>query len=104
VRGLRPRNVGDMQRTYVKSFVAECYWPDVREEDLAGLDHRIDEAIVELGATHPVRYGGAMLLREEEVVLCRFEGSAESVRAVAERAAIPYERILAAAHSPGRPS
>jgi hypothetical protein len=93
-----------MQRTYVKSFVAECYWPDVREEDLAGLDHRIDEAIVELGATHPVRYGGAMLLREDEVVLCRFEGSAESVRAVAERAAIPYERILATAHSPGRPS
>jgi hypothetical protein len=93
-----------MQRTYMESFVAECYWPDVREEDLAGLDHRIDEAIVELAAAHPVRYVGAMLLREDEVVLCRFEGSAESVRAVAERAAIPYERILATAHSPRRRS
>ena len=93
-----------MQRTDDESFVAECYWPDVREEDLAGLDRRIDEAIVELAAAHPVRYTGAMLLRDDEVVLCRFEGSAESVRAVAERAEIPYERILATAHSPGHRS
>jgi hypothetical protein len=93
-----------MQRTCINGFVAECYWPDVREDDLAGLDDRIDEAIVELGAAHPVRYVGAMLLREDEVVLCRFEGSVESVRAVAERAAIPYERILATAHSAGRRS
>jgi hypothetical protein len=91
-----------MQRTCIKSFVAECYWPDVREEDLAGLDHRIDEAIVELGAAYAVRYVGAMLLREDEVVLCRFEGSAESVRAVAERAAIRYERILATTYSRGK--
>jgi hypothetical protein len=39
-------------------------------------------------------------LREDEVVLCQFEGRAESVRDVAERAEIPFERILATAHSP----
>ena len=90
-----------MRRVGINGFVAECYWPDVREEDIAVLDQRIDEAIVELGAAHPVRYVGAMLLREDEVVLCRFEGSVEGVRAVAEHAAIPYERILATVHSPG---
>ena len=31
---------------------------------------------------------------------CQFEGRAESVREVAERAEIPFERILATAHSP----
>lgn len=38
-------------------------------------------------------------LREDEVVLCRFEGFEPAVRRVAERAAIPFERVLEAGHS-----
>ena len=83
-----------------ESFVAECFWPDVDDADLAGLDRRIDRVIAELAAAQPVRYLGSILLREDEVVLCQFEGTAERVRDVAERAAIPFERILATAHSP----
>jgi hypothetical protein len=33
-------------------------------------------------------------------VLCQFDGEAEAVRAVAERAHVPFERILHAARSP----
>ena len=51
-------------------------------------------------AGQPVRYLGSLLICEDEVVLCLFEGDAEAVRRVAEQAAIPFERILATAQSP----
>ena len=80
-------------------FTAECFWPDVDDADLATLDNRIDRAIAEL-PTDAVRYLGSILLRDDEVVLCQFEGPVQGVRDVAERAEIPFERILATAHSP----
>jgi hypothetical protein len=72
------------------SFVAECFWPDVTDADLDALDRRVTEAAGALD----VRYLGSILLREDEVVLCQFDGPADSVRAVAERARVPFERIL----------
>ena len=80
------------------SFVAECFWPDVSNADLDALDQRVEQAAREL-SVH-VRYLGSILLREDEVVLCQFDGSADSVRAVAERAQVPFERILHADRSP----
>jgi hypothetical protein len=82
------------------SFVAECFWPDVADSDLADLDRRIEWVIGELAGTGAVRYLGSILLREDEVVLCLFEGPANTVRDIAERADVPFERILASAHSP----
>ncbi|MGZ4335554.1 MAG: hypothetical protein ACXVRJ_14955 [Gaiellaceae bacterium] len=84
-----------------ESFVAECFWPDIDDADLPTLDRRIERAIAELATEREVRYLGSILLREDEVVLCQFEGSPDRVRAVVERAEIPFERILATAHSPG---
>lgn len=81
-------------------FVAECYWPDVEDADLAALDRRIDQVVAASAGEQPVRYLGSILLREDEVVLCRFAGARDAVREVAERAQIPFERILEAAHSP----
>jgi hypothetical protein len=75
----------------VTSFVAECYWPDVREEDVRALDRQIAASLED-----DVRYLGSVLLREDEVVLCQFEGTADAIRRVAERARVPYERLLAA--------
>ena len=72
------------------SFVAECYWPGVHEEDVRALDQRIAAAL-----SDNVRYLGSVLIREDEVVLCHFEGTADAVRRVAERAQVPYERLLA---------
>ena len=72
------------------SFVAECYWPDVREEEVRELDQRITGSL-----TDGVRYLGSVLIREDEVVLCHFEGTAAAIRRVAERARVPYERLLA---------
>lgn len=81
-------------------FVAECFWPDVADADLEALDRRVEQATAELESGTAVRYLGSMLLREDEVVLCQFEGTADAVRAVAERAQIPFERILATTRSP----
>lgn len=82
------------------SFVAECFWPGVGHADLAALDLRIEQAVAEHVPREAIRYLGSLLLREDEVVLCRFQGSAATVQHVAVRAAVPFERILAIAHSP----
>ena len=78
------------------SFVAECYWPDVREEEVRALDRRIAASLCD-----DVRYLGSVLIREDEVVLCHFEGTADAIRRVAERARMPFERLLATTVSVG---
>ena len=77
------------------SFIAECFWAGVKESDLSALDRRaqISVAAMERDGDH-VRYLGSMLMREDEVVLCFFEGSAAEVRRAAERAEVPFDRIL----------
>jgi hypothetical protein len=82
-----------------ESFVAECFWPDVDDADLVALDQRIERVLGELEPAGTVRYTGSILLRDDEVVLCRFEGPVNRVRDVAERAEIPFDRILATSES-----
>jgi len=77
------------------TYVAECFWPGVTEVDLGALDRRATASAAEASrAGDSVRYLGSILIRVDEVVLCRFEGGADAVRLVAERAAIPYDRIV----------
>ncbi len=85
----------------ILSFVAECFWPGVRETDLHELDERAQAAAAAVSvAGEEVRYLGSILLRTDEVVLCRFGGGAVAVRRAAEEASIPFERILETAQSP----
>ena len=80
----------------VEGYTAECFWPGVTPADVELLDRRLSSAVAELDtAEGPVRYLGCLLLREDEVVLCRFAGALGSVEAVALRARVPYERLLA---------
>jgi hypothetical protein len=79
---------------HAASFVAECYWPDVHEEDVRTLDQRISASLAD-----DVRYLGSVLIREDEVVLFHFEGSADAIRRVATRAGVRYERLLATTFS-----
>jgi hypothetical protein len=85
------------------SFVAECFWPDVREQDVRELDRRIVACAEALGARAGVRYLGSILIREDEVVLCQFEGPLTAVREVVEQAAVPLDRLLATAVAPAPP-
>ena len=82
-------------------YLAECFWPGVRDADLISLDERATASAAAVSADgEAVRYLGSLLMRDDEVVLCRFEGPEPAVRRVAERASIPFERILEARHSP----
>ena len=90
-----------MSDASTESFVAECFWPDVHVSDLEALDERVAAAAADLNRQRrSVRYLGSILLSEDEVVLCQFEGTAEAVRETVERARVPFERILAAGRSP----
>jgi hypothetical protein len=83
------------------SFVAECFWIGVTDDDLRRLDERASTTIEKIVVDgEEVRYLGSILMRADEVVLCFFEGSAEVVRRVAEDAGIPFERLLETASSP----
>jgi hypothetical protein len=83
------------------SFVVECFWIGVTDDDLRRIDERAAAAVEGLGSgEHHVRYHGSVLMREDEVVLCFFEGTAEGVRHAAQDAAIPFERIMETAGSP----
>jgi len=84
-----------------RDYLTECFWPDVEDADLHALDARVSAVTDELARSgEPIRYLGSLLMRADEVVLCRFEGSETAVRNTAERAQIPFERILETAHSP----
>jgi hypothetical protein len=82
------------------TYVVECFWPGVIEADVHALDDRAEAAATELtGDGGRVEYLGSILVRDDEVLLCLFEGSLEAVRLAAEQAAIPFERILEASDS-----
>ena len=76
------------------SFMAECFWPGVEPADVRALDERALAATAGTG----VRYLGSILVPQDEVVLCEFEGAADEVQRAAERAAIPFARIVETRH------
>jgi hypothetical protein len=81
------------------SYVAECFWAGVQEEDLRELDRRIEASVVSVcGDGVPARYLGWLLVIDDEVVLVLFEGTIRTVRRVAEHAKIPFGRILQVAY------
>jgi hypothetical protein len=45
-------------------------------------------------------YRGSILVLDDEVVLCLFDGPLATVRRVVERAGVPYDRILRATRAP----
>jgi hypothetical protein len=94
-----------VERVAESEYVAECFWPGVREDDLSALDERVAGVVAGLSENgEPIRYLGSILMRGDEVVLCLFEGSEPMVRLAAAQAEVPFERILEAARSPWRPA
>ena len=83
------------------TYLAECFWPGVREDELKALDERAQKSAAGFSNQgRPVRYLGSLLMREDEVVLCLFTGSADAVRDAAEHAEVPFDRIVETDRSP----
>jgi hypothetical protein len=74
--------------------IAECLLPGITPAAVAALGERV-RAELARGAHRHVSFLGSLLMPEDEVLLCLFAGPAAEVRAVSERADLPFERILA---------
>ena len=67
----------------------------VTEQDVRASDSRLCAAIAELVSSgKQIGYAGPLVMPTDEVVMYLFEGTLELVRMAAERAAIPYDRII----------
>lgn len=74
-------------------FAAKCYWPGLSATDF---DHIATEigAAASLGS-RASSYLGSIVFPRDELVLCLVESRSRSaVRGIADRAAIPCERII----------
>jgi hypothetical protein len=81
-----------------QAYLVECFWPGVSEG-------RVARAVRQLAATgtggDAVIWADSILVPDDEIVLCVFEGrSVEAVRASARRAGLPAERIVTCVQVP----
>src|SRR5579864_1947857 len=73
--------------------VAECLVPGLTLGVAERLGRRITAELA--GQPRPgVRFLGSLLMPGDEVLLCVFSGPQAEVRAVSQRAGLPFERIL----------
>jgi len=76
-------------------FLVECYWPGMREEQIAALASRAHTAASQLrGQRGRVELAESIFVPLDETVFWLFEGHEDDVRAVAAEAGITFERIL----------
>lgn len=78
-----------------RGYMVECYWPGVNAGKLAAAVERAEQAADELRSQgHSLHFLGSILVPADEVVFCLFDGAEADVRAVSEKAGVPFERIL----------
>jgi hypothetical protein len=78
-----------------RGYLAECYWPGVREQTLADALARAEAAVGELRRQgREIDLRGTMLIAGDETVFCLFAGEEADVRAAGELAGVPFERVL----------
>lgn len=83
------------------TYLVECFWPGVDGEAVDALNARATSAASALAAAgHSVRFVGSILVPDDEVVLCEFEGAEALVRRASEAAEIPFARIVKSTRSP----
>ena len=78
------------------SFIAECFWPDVREEQVEAAAARVQRGVDDLSRRgRPITFVGTILVPDDETVFYLFErASAETVREACEQASIPVGRVV----------
>lgn len=86
--GAEPARVGAM-----KTWLVECYWPDVTQQAHAAAADRARAAVEQLRADgHAVRFLDSVLMPTDEVVFYRFEAS--SPDAVEQARRWPAGRVM----------
>jgi hypothetical protein len=73
--------------------IAECLLPGLTVGAAEALSRRVAGELA--GRPRPgVAFLGSLLMPGDEVLLCLFSGPQDDVRAVSERAGLPFERIV----------
>ena len=88
------------------NYAAECFWTGVTEQDVRVQEDRIREAVSEIASNGQLlSYTGSLLMPTDEVVMFLFEGPEDQVVLAAQRAGIPFDRIIpTSARAPINPS
>lgn len=73
--------------------VAECLLPGLTQASADSMALRVRAKLADRAGPEVV-FLGSLLLPDDEVLLCLFEGEREDVLAVCDRAEVPYERVL----------
>ncbi len=79
------------------TYIAECFWPEVHEDDVErGAERARQTAAALTRAGKPMVFAGAIFVPEDEVVFYLFDSeSADLVREACARAGIRCERVVA---------
>jgi hypothetical protein len=84
------------------TYIAECYWPGVSDEELLAAGLRVHRAAMLIaGRGGHLRFRGSWLVPDDEVAFLLFEGTDAAVRAASEQARLPFERIVETIEIPG---
>lgn len=79
-----------------RTFLVECYAPDIARSDVEAVGRRAAAAAAELrGSGRSIEYVRALFVPGDDAVFHVFSGDAiGTVREAAERAQIPFERVV----------
>jgi|SRR5579872_2995481 len=72
--------------------LAECLVPGMTSVVAATLGDQVRSELAR--SNSPVSFLGSLLIPEDEVLLCLFTGPHTEVRALSERAGLPFERVV----------
>ena len=76
-------------------LLVERLWPGATSESVREVVDELEARCRQLAADGiPVRYLGATFIPDDESLSCRFEGTAQAVRAAHQLAGVPFDRLL----------
>jgi len=86
-----------VNRPTTATYLAECFWPDVRADEVEQGAERIRAELAR--AETGVALAGTILVPGDDVVFYLFDGdSADVVREACTRAGVPFERVVESVH------
>ena len=75
--------------------MVERLWPGATRESVRDVVDELEARCLQLAADGiPVRYLGATFIPADESLSCRFDGTAQAVRAAHQLAGAPFDRML----------
>jgi hypothetical protein len=79
----------------IVQLMVERLWPGATSEAVRDVVDQLQSRCRQLAADGiPVRYLGATFIPADESLSCRFDGTAQAVRAAHQLAGLPFDRLL----------